>query len=229
MEIDTKKFYAVITGDIIGSSKLSDQYRKKLYDIMKAGGSELRQIYPKDTIPLDIDIFRGDSWQLLISDPKTCIRLGLLYRLYIKAYMQDLVDTRMSIAVGRISFIPDNRVGEGEGRAFFLSGEGLESMPPYCSMAFSIDPRDSINSEVLNSIVVLIDAIVSNLTEKQSLALYGALLNLTQKKVASLWDPPIKQQTVAKLLKKAQLHHLESVIKGFEKDFYRLSLNYTAL
>ncbi|MFW5906602.1 MAG: hypothetical protein ACOCTJ_03385, partial [Desulfobia sp.] len=135
--------------------------------------------------------------------------------------------TRMAFAVGRISFIPERRVSEGEGRAFYLSGKALEEMEAFCSMAFSLDDPD-VKSEVFNSIVILLDAVVSDLSEKQSLALYGALLNQTQNRIATLWNPAVKQQTVAKLLKRAQWRHLEKVLYLFENSLYRLFPDYTA-
>ena len=40
-------------------------------------------------VPMNVDIFRGDSWQMLVSDPSKSLRLGLFYRAYIiKANMQ---------------------------------------------------------------------------------------------------------------------------------------------
>jgi hypothetical protein len=65
MEIDHNKTYAVIAGDIIGSSKLEKPLREKLLLTMKQGSEALHTAFP-NAIPLPIDIYAGDSWQLLV-------------------------------------------------------------------------------------------------------------------------------------------------------------------
>jgi cytochrome c556 len=64
MRIEKGKLYAVITGDIVNSSKLPAEQRQRLHHIMKEGSNALRKAF-KESVPLDADIFRGDSWQLL--------------------------------------------------------------------------------------------------------------------------------------------------------------------
>ena len=126
MEIDPQKLYAILTGDIIGSSQLQEGDRKKLHQVMTDGSFYVRK-YFGDSIPLDVDVFRGDSWQMLVSDPVKSLRIGLYYRAFIRARMQfNKIDTRLSIALGRIDFIPGERVSSGDGEAYRRSGEALE-------------------------------------------------------------------------------------------------------
>lgn len=47
MQIDPQKIYAVLTGDIIGSSKLDKELRERLLPIMKQGGEMLLAEYPE--------------------------------------------------------------------------------------------------------------------------------------------------------------------------------------
>ena len=83
MKIEAGKLYAVITGDIVDSSKLPPKKRQQLHKVMKEGSNALRKAFKKD-VPMNVDIFRGDSWQMLVSDPSKSLRLGLFYRAYIK-------------------------------------------------------------------------------------------------------------------------------------------------
>ncbi len=62
------KQYAVITGDIVRSSALSPAERRRLLKVIDAGSRQLRRILTA-SVPLDIDVFRGDSWQMLVTDP----------------------------------------------------------------------------------------------------------------------------------------------------------------
>lgn len=68
MKIKTGKLYAILTGDIVNSSKLSSDKRQKLHYAMKEGSEAVRRAFEKD-VPLDVDIFRGDSWQMLVFNP----------------------------------------------------------------------------------------------------------------------------------------------------------------
>jgi hypothetical protein len=117
---------AIITGDIINSRELTDQNQwilpfKKL---MNSWGKN----------PTIWEIFRGDSFQLEISDPKE----ALLAALQIKALMKSLpnpdakkrssaVDVRIAIGIGPKTYTAD-RVSESNGEAYILSGEKFEHL-----------------------------------------------------------------------------------------------------
>lgn len=169
MDIDTSKLDAELTGDVIGSSKLSELSRRSLYTMMQRGSEALRSLFG-DIIPLDVDIFRGDSWQMLLSAPEKSFRIGLLYRLFLKTSMQERTDRRFGVGIGPISFIPGERVSEGEGVAFRLSGQALQEMGSFCSLGFRIHDPEGFRSQWLDSTAVLLDAIVLSWTEKQAIS-----------------------------------------------------------
>lgn len=216
MKIIKGKYYAVITGDIIGSTKLSIIERKALHNIMQKGSVELRKVFGK-TVPLDVDIFRGDGWQIVIYDPKISLRVGLFYRAFIKAYMASIkVDTRMAIGVGTIDFIPGDKVSEGDGEAYRNSGKILEDISKSCYMRFVFS--ESLNSEIIDTIVQLVDVIAMRWSSKQALAVLGALQGWHQEKIASLWLNPIKQQTVQEHLESADWRAVKIAVDLFEKN-----------
>jgi len=68
MRIRKDSYYAVVTGDIVGSSQLSLGRRANLPRIILRGSNELRSRFP-GLIPTDVEIFRGDSWQFVVSQP----------------------------------------------------------------------------------------------------------------------------------------------------------------
>lgn len=220
MKIEAGKLYAVITGDIVDSSKLPPEKRQQLHKVMKEGSKALRKAFKKD-VPMSVDIFRGDSWQMLVSDPSKSLRLGLFYRAYIKSRMElSKVDTRMVIGVGTIDFIPGTKVSEGDGEAYRNSGKMLAEISKSVCMRFIFPGNEK--SAALDIVVQLVDAIVRRRwTDKRSLAITGALQGWKQDRIASLWDKPIKQQSVVDNLNGADWKSIEKAISFFEKSLLR--------
>jgi len=216
MKIDRKKLYAVISGDIVASSSLAPRHRERLHTVMKEASKEIRCVF-KRSVPMDVDIFGGDSWQMLIADPGRSLRIGLFYRAYIKAHMEtSKLDTRMVIAIGKVNFVPGRRVSEGDGEAFRASGSLLEEMTKSHHMLFSYPKHKE--SENLDMIIRLLDAIVRRRwTEKRSLAMLGALQGWSQEKIAELWSPPIKQPSIVDHLRGADWEIVEEALSFFEK------------
>ena len=132
---------------------------------------------------------------MLVAAPEKSLRVGLMHCLFVRASMPEPADTRMAVGVGRISFVPGERVSEGEGPAFRLSGRALEEMPAFCFTGFRMGETGGMEPALLDSAVVLLDAVAYGWTQKQALAVFGALRGWTQKRSGSLWDPPISQQS----------------------------------
>ncbi len=213
--INEEKIYSVVTGDIVSSSRLSKRERKNLYDVMKQGAAELRQRYPR-AVPFDVDIFRGDSWQFLVSDIPDTLRTALFYRLYIRIRMENISDTRVSIGVGKVSFVSETRVSEGAGPAYQISGKGLDGLKrSRMSLQFEDNKDFNSYSEIL---IMVIDSLVTSLTYRQALAVYGALQGWSQKDIVALWDRPITQQAVSDHLKSARWDLLEKSIEYIENN-----------
>lgn len=211
--IDKKKSYAVLTGDIVGSSNLKPAQRKKLLSELKSTSKEIRKLY-KDVIPFDVDIFRGDSWQLLVTEPRLALRIALLFRSTLKGKMNIReFDSKIFIGVGTINSLPGERVSLGNGDAFVFSGRGLEKLKKY---RMGIDYPAFDKNEYLNLIVQLIDVFAANWTIKQSTSISGALKGWTQKRIADSLE--LKQQTVYDHLIGSYLPHIENALKIIEND-----------
>ncbi|MDP8210508.1 MAG: SatD family protein, partial [Candidatus Stygibacter australis] len=116
--------YAVLTGDIIKSHKLSVKL-SKVQELLKSIPEQFNKKYGK-SIESNLDIFRGDSWQLILYQENLAIRLAL----FIKAYLlsEQNVRTRISIGIGTVDKIEKNNVSESFGKAFELSGKGLDNL-----------------------------------------------------------------------------------------------------
>lgn len=214
MKIVKGNIYAVLTGDIVGSSKLTARDRERLYEVMRNGSAELQRFY-QSAVPLPVDIFRGDSWQVLLSDPEKSFEAGLFYRTFIKANMKRRgIDTRMSIGIGTIDFLPGNKVSEGDGEAYRISGEGLENLPKFSYMRYTFP--NTTHEAALHMIVQLIDVIAQKWSDKQALAVFGTLQGLKQEDITKFWGKPIAQQAIGKHLDRADWRVVKRAADFFE-------------
>jgi hypothetical protein len=218
MKIETGKLYAIITGDIVRSSKLSAGERQKLLAVLKGGSAALREAFGPAGTP-EVDIYRGDAWQMLVPDPASSLRRGLFYRAFIKSHMGKFrVDTRMAIAVGTLEFVPGDGVSRGHGEAYRLSGRALEAMKPDFRMDFNAPGK--AEEKLLDTIVKLVDALAADWSDRQALALTGALQGWTQEKIGRLWEGrAISQQSVSTHLRRAGWYGIEQAIQLFENSF----------
>ena len=216
MRISKTRDYAIVTGDIIASSRLSVAQRRDLHGAMSRASSALRRAF-KTAVPLPVGIFRGDSWQLLVTDPVQALRIALFYRASLRAETgARRLDTRMVIAIGRIDFIPGEQVAEGDGPAYRLSGRALESMHKRESMRLVYPSHPA--ERALSVVVHLLDALVSRWSDKQALAVTGALRGWSQEQIArKSWSEPISQQAVAQHLDRAAWSYVESALAYFEE------------
>ncbi|WP_196892763.1 SatD family protein [Aureivirga marina] len=107
---------SVITGDIINSRNHSPE--KWLY-ILKETLSKYGREYT------NWEIFRGDSFQLRINNPKEVLKVAF----HLKAAMKQVkgMDVRMGIGIGDESF-HEEKVSQSNGSAFIFSGEAFECL-----------------------------------------------------------------------------------------------------
>ncbi len=221
MKLRRKSLYAIATGDVISSSRLSAGRRRALHETMTATSRALRQAF-RGAIPIEVDIFRGDSWQMLVSSPALALRAALFYRAGVRSRMgSHRVDMRIAIAIGTLDFIPGKRLSEGDGEAFQLSGKALDSMGKNASMAFRFQDRPE--EKVLDVVVKLVDALAARWSDKQALAVTGALQGWKQDKIAkTCWSEPISQQAVAQHLSRAAWSSVETGLVYFEETVGRI-------
>jgi hypothetical protein len=218
----------VITGDIIKSSKFDlrsrDLIRKKLSEI---SDELLSQESPFSIdLPLPIDIFQGDSWQVLITQPEKSLRIGLFIRARLRALMGlQKVDTRLSIGIGEYLPLPQ-KVSLGDGSAFILSGRGLQSKNKLRSLKiyFNADSEANISPSFLTSLeylLPLLDFIASKWTAKQAEAISGTLRGWNSSKIADNWiSGKIERQVASINLQSSGREVIENTISYYEKYLF---------
>lgn len=207
--------YAVLTGDVVDSSRLGPDQRRSLPGLLKRAAKELQRSFPK-AVPHDLEVFRGDSWQLLVADPALCLRAALFFRAGVMAGSPDgtRVDTRIAIAVDRIDFVPARNVSAGDGPAYRASGEALDRLDAGVRLAL-VGGAEAPWRDVA---VRLVDAIVQEWTARQARAVAGRLRGWTQGQIAEHWPEGITQQTVARHLARSHWAAIEPALAAVENS-----------
>jgi hypothetical protein len=183
---------------------------------MKQASNELRALLA-ESIPLSVDIFAGDSWQLLVSEPGEALKAAMFYRSSIIAATEKKIDTRLVVAVGKVDFVPGERASEGDGEAFRLSGRVLNETTSKQQMRFVAERLDS--SDLWDATFGLMDVVVRRWSARQSQAIVGALQGWSHAEIAAHCKPPIKRESVTRLLAIANWHPIQRVIEIFKSRF----------
>lgn len=216
--------YAVLTGDIVASSQRSLEGQRLLPEVVHRVSREVKEHF-EEAFHSEIDVFRGDSWQMVIIRPKDALRIGCFIRSRMRSepsYRH--LDSRISIGIGAIDYLPENNVSTGNGQAFRLSGEGLESLPSYSRMSLTFpNQHQAVLPQALNVIVQLMDLQMQRWTGKQAEAVSGALINLTQKEIATSWvREPVTQQAISQHLEGAGWVQMKSGLSYVERVIPRM-------
>lgn len=221
---DPDPIYAVLTGDLVSSSALNSEDRRRLLAALQDAVRQAKLGFP-DTVHGSVDIFRGDSWQLVLTDPVRALRIGLFIRTVIRAAPGlPQPDTRLSIGYGPVEYLPEGDISTGGGPAFSLSGIGLENAWKTCRMVLSF-PENSRSriTRALNIIVRLIDLQVTRWTARQAEAVAGALLDLTQEQIGQGWmRDQVSQQAISQHLDGAGWVKIKSSLEFTEEIFPEL-------
>lgn len=185
---------AVITADIVNSTKILDKDRKLLSEILDKIIQKLQFVGM-----LRCEMYRGDSFQVLVEDYQYAIKIAILIRLgLIKSNLlgKAKLDARMVIGIGDVSY-EDNKIILSDGEAFRLSGRAFDSLG---KKRILLATNNIEVDKQLNLLLAFIDDILLHISISQSRCLYESLLlNLPQKDIAKMLG--MTQPNVAKLLK----------------------------
>lgn len=184
----------VITGDIVNSTTIKVDWRKHLIDSIPRIADELRILSP-----LKIELFRGDSFQLIVDKPEETLKIAVLLRAGLKSntpfQSKGIWDARIALGIGEISYTSD-KVVISDGEAFRFSGWGLDEIG---KRRLTIRTRwEDINEELKVS-TAFADDIISGWTCTQAQVVYQALLHqMPQKDIAVKYNKTA--QNISKLL-----------------------------
>ena len=148
---------AVLTGDLVGST---DQSAEALTDIFRMIEATAAEIADWQQSPTKLTRYRGDGWQMMLTDP----RLGLRAALAVMAGVQSLgAATRVAVAIGAGDPGDAPTLEAASGPAFIASGRALDGMDPRVRLA-------SPDGGATSALFRLADALAADWTEAQARA-----------------------------------------------------------
>ncbi len=211
----TDPFYAVLTGDLVKSTKLSAEELERVRDVAVGAARTVRAWKP-GLIDHDLEFFRGDSWQLLLVAPALALRTAVFLRAVLRSAVN--VDTRIAIGLGRVDAIDASRISLSTGEAFTLSGRALDQLPASRRMTISLPARVPVLGRWMPVVAELCDGLIADWQRRQAEIVSIALSpdGPSQAEIAQRLKHPLTQQAVAKSLHGAHLQHVLAAISVFE-------------
>ncbi|VVB84427.1 Uncharacterised protein [uncultured archaeon] len=173
--METGKIYAVLTGDLIGSSRFKIKEREEILTILK----DSFKIISPDVIESQFVVFRGDSFQGVLSRPDEALNAALNIRSSLLSKFKGKktrLDARIAIGIGMIDYLPRDKAGEGDGEAFRNSGPELDKMKKGEQNLVIRTPWTEINEEIRTE-CALLDALIQRLTKEQAEAILYQIQN----------------------------------------------------
>ncbi len=207
--------YAVITGDIVESSQAEGVQKDDLNESLKEAFKNINEISKKSETFPNFDIFRGDSFQGLLSDSSDALKAGILIRAMLRKKQPSDVksswDARIAIGTGSVDYLPEN-ISEGDGEAFQNSGPVLDNLKGDFRLAVKT-PNDEINDE-LNASCALLDAVIAKWTPNQAEIVIMLLNGMAPKAISKKLG--ISQAAVHYRVKGAGWFAVEILLKRYE-------------
>lgn len=214
---------AVITGDVVGSTKLGD--RAKLLRSMKYvfGQLEEHRFIQKG----HWTVFKGDSFQLISSPGKAFTIMLLLraafsggiYRLAPPIVVDEMLpgtfDVRLSCGIGKVEALP-KQLNEAYGEAFILSGKMLDRISPQDLRLLVTTPDARLNGH-FEMVCRLSEVLVREWTDRSAQAIFRRLM-YGETQVASAAFFGISQSSVQHRLKIGHYDEISYLLAYFEQQ-----------
>jgi hypothetical protein len=203
---------AVLTGDIVNSTKLTAAQETKLRNL-------LMDLYPDHKF----EFFRGDSFQAYLKQPHEALRLALLSRTAaISLSKKDkivLSDIRISIGIGKVS-TPVRALKTAKGEAFLLSGRQFDDISK-SEERLAIATGNALANEGLRVISDYINAIFETMTGKQAEVIFQLLKGEMQQVVAKKLKKT--KSTIHQRVTSGRWPEIEKLLQQYENIINQLS------
>lgn len=206
----------VITGDVVQSTQITEiSERKLLANSIKDIISQINENTASREVQVEGEIFRGDSFQIIVKNIKDALRVSILVRAGLQAHSpgKDKWDARLVLGIGQGEFQLDNIV-ESDGEAFRNSGREFDELTKPKRMAIRT-PWDDMNDEFRVS-TAFADALITNWTITQATVIYAHLLRQTsQKMLAKELDR--SPQNISKVLTSGRFDLIEMYLERYQQ------------
>ena len=203
---------AVITGDIVNSTKLAAAKEKKL---LKALHLVLA--------PYQFEFYRGDSLQAFQKNAQQALRTALLCRTAAISISQHeetaSSDIRISIGIGEVRG-PVRLLRTAKGEAFVLSGRAFDEISK-TQTRLAITAVNPLANEGLQVIADYINAIFKVMTGKQATVIFELLRGQTQQVVAGKLKK--SKSTINQHVSSGRWPEIEKLLQQYENIINQLT------
>lgn len=202
---------AIITGDIVDSTKMAAEERNSML-LMLQSLPELLSTFTK----IELEIFRGDSFQIRVLDPIDSLKVALAIRAHIRSFKfaehNRQWDARMALGIGTMEY-DTGTLAMSDGEAYRASGRGLDAIG---KRHLTIEtPWEEVNKELRVS-TAFADDIVSRWTQSQSRVMFQSLTtSLNHTEIGNKLG--ITRQMVDKALRAGKEDLMKLYINRFEE------------
>jgi hypothetical protein len=196
---------AVITADIVNSTKLSKAEYKKLT-------KNLMVVLQKH----QHEFFRGDSLQVFVKSPDEALQVLLQARvtaMKISGASMPVADIRASIGIGNAK-LPVKSFQTASGDVFILSGRAFDKMQKDERTTIICDEKNKAVNLGLSVASQFIDYLFQRLTFKQAAVVYELLMERTQIETAKRLKK--SQATVHKHSQAAGWPQIEKLLADYK-------------
>ncbi len=193
---------AVLTGDIVNSTKLSLVKEKALVKL-------LQQVLK----PYKYEFYRGDSFQVLIKEAGSSLRIALLCRAAaIGITENNKADVKVSIGLGEV----EDRIktlGSAKGEAFIISGRAFDELEKMNSRLM-ISAANTTANLSLQIIADYINSIYSKMTSKQAKVIFELLKGGLQQDVVKRLKK--SKSTISQHASSGRWPEIEKILNQYE-------------
>jgi len=210
--------YAVITGDLVKSSTFKEK-RKDALRTLDEIFNTLKSKLPKDIDTFISDIFRGDSFQIVVSDAEYALSIAIFIRAQLirRSTAGIAINTRISIGIGSIEYLNQEKIMESDDEAFRLSERSLDEIPNYRRLIITSSSEEQ--NQTLEVLSAFIDAITSRWTSEQAEAISHWIFGETQTALAKRIG--VTQSAVQQRLQLAGHFAIEACVKYFDSIIHK--------
>ncbi|MCU0423116.1 MAG: hypothetical protein MUC81_09920 [Bacteroidia bacterium] len=223
---------AVITGDIIQSTKMTASQRISLIKYLENALYNWSKDYN-----FQYEIYRGDSFQCLLNHPLYALRVALQVKTYIRGLNPNSVyklsaekqpskvqtmiypiwmfDIRLAIGIGEVEG-KTRSLRIANGNAFLLSGRSLDSLKRI-KQTLGIASNDVFQVE-LDTEFYLLDHIISKTTALQSEVICLKLLGYPEIEIAKMLG--IAQSAVNQRSNKGGWNAIAKMVRRYESIYH---------
>lgn len=124
--MNTTGTIAILTGDLIQSRRADGARVAAAFDVLQTAALDFGQAHDLD---LRFTRYRGDGWQVALSDPRLTLDAILFFTARLRA-AQPKIATRIAAGIGPVETLGTNDLSDGTGPAFFISGDQIDGMSP---------------------------------------------------------------------------------------------------